>query len=696
MENFPFKKNESWKPPDNAENPYQPAKILKQIVDIAPLDIPFSKSNFQPKEGGNPYITPAKYQARTGVRLTSFDTTGNNLNVDDISQKICVESSDIEVGEKFIIRSDGMYLKQKKKATEDDIQLCNFSFEIVTLRALKNRDGTVQCEVVYNVASSALAHRAGEFDEKDLPSIPEEDYDKIVDEILRRFKECYICPESKSFAKDYLREYGAIIYREFRRSHNIEEFFSYHGWEIVGGKMVYLSDSRADCKCGVTIPKVPAKRMEVAALNDSKILEIGTKRFAPDGTVDEVASLRVSLPFFLYLHLSFAYKLFVDAGFKVQFLLLLIGKTGSLKTTICETFAEPFNEGSMLRFESTSRALELYREECIDMTMVVDDIFKKKSSNMSKFEDLLRAFGENIGRAKSAGKDFKEIIRTKVQGGCIVTAEHDLELQQSSALRYVSVPLESDSIDTVALSAFQQDKIRARLEGRPTIVQETFAAWISYLEANYEYLLRDLIPLQPPPLQLKFKRHQQIYRVLFALTTLILDWWQRAGILSTQQFQRNFSLWHRVIVDLMLRNQAAATVAEPWQQFLLTLQPLIATGAASIAKEKDEFERNGNRYIGFQRIDKGDAEYVLAVDKVVSVIRHQLLDSGREIVSDSTTIFKELLAHGVSKGYENKDGNGGTRKRCLKRVKLNGHLVEMLVLSKAAIERAIEKFLEEE
>ena len=104
------------------------------------------------------------------------------------------------------------------------------------------------------------------------------------------------------------------------------------------------------------------------------------------------------------------------------------------------------------------------------MTMVVDDIFKKKASNMSKFEDILRTFGEGIGRAKSAGKDFKEIIRTKVQGGCIVTAEHDLDSQQSSALRYVSVPIESESIDTDALGAFQADKTYARLEGRPTIV----------------------------------------------------------------------------------------------------------------------------------------------------------------------------------------------------------------------------------
>jgi len=246
--------------------------------------------------------------------------------------------------------------------------------------------------------------------------------------------------------------------------------------------MCYLSDSRADCKCGVTIPKISPERMAIAWRNDLQILNIGKKFYNFDGTLDDIASLKVSLPFWLYLHLSFACKLFIDAGLKVQFLLLLIGKTGSLKTTICETFAEPFTEGSMLRFESTSRALEIYREECIDMTMVVDDIFKKKASNMSKFEDILRAFGEGIGRVKSAGKDFKEIIRTKVQGGCIVTAEHDLDSQQSSALRYVSVPIESESIDTDALGAFQADKTRARLEDRPTIVKEIFAGWIAYLE----------------------------------------------------------------------------------------------------------------------------------------------------------------------------------------------------------------------
>ena len=584
MAENPFvKQGVTWQPPNRAApNPYRQAKIVKQVVEVAPMVIPFPTANFDPTERASPYISAEEYQAQTGVKLSAENA---NSPPDQNKKKISAPNEGKEVAEKFIVRLNGIYLKPKNKLTEDERRLCNFSFAITAIRVLRNRDGTVQREVVYNVISSDLAHRADEFDEKNLPSIQEEDFDKIIDEILHLFKETYICPESKNIARDYLREYGAIVYREFRRNHELEEFFSYHGRELVGDKMCYLSDSRA---------------------------------------------------------------------------------------------------------------LELYREECIDQTMVVDDIFKKKASNMTKFEDILRAFGEGIGRAKSAGKDFKEIIRTKVKGGCIVTAEHDLESQQSSALRYVSVPIESESIDTDALGEFQADKTYARMEGRPTIVQEIFAGWISYLELNYEQIVKFLIEFQPLPLTLKFKRHRQIYKVLCAVAALINEWGLQSRSINIQQYNDNYILWHRVIVELMFRNQTAATVAEPWQQFLVTLQQAIATSTALIAVTKDEFEQNGGKYVGFQRLDKDGAEYVLSPDKVVATARHLLADSGRELVSDSTTIFKELLNHGISKGYENKDGNGGTRKRYLKRVKLNDHLVEMLVLSKDAMERAIEKFLEEE
>lgn len=81
--------------------------------------------------------------------------------------------------------------------------------------------------------------------------------------------------------------------------------------------------------------------------------------------------------------------------------------------------------------------------------------------------------------------------------------------------------------------------------------------------------------------------------------------------------------------------------------------------------------------------------------KFFSLVKHQLIDSGKDLVSDATPIFKELFEKGISKGYDNKDGKGGVRKRYLKRVKLNGHQPEVLVISIAAMEKTISDFLKE-
>ena len=284
------------------------------------------------------------------------------------------------------------------------------------IRILRNRDGTVRGEIVYTVGGVDLVHRFSEFNEENLPTIAEENFSKIVQDVLRRFPECYINPELKHIAVDYLKEYMATIYRDFRQNHKSKEFFNYSGWEVLDGKPVYLSDSRSDCKCGITVPKILPEEHQTIWQEDLNILSVQKKNYNPDSKVNDINSLNVILPFWLYLHLSYACKLFLDAGLKVQFILLFIGKTGSLKTSTCETFAELFNEGAMLRFESTAVALENYREECIDQIMIVDYIknFKTTKSFSSfitgipKFKKFL--LKNNLIRTK---KFFLILIRTK-------------------------------------------------------------------------------------------------------------------------------------------------------------------------------------------------------------------------------------------------------------------------------------------
>ena len=673
-----------WKPPDKVENPYEKSEILQPIVEFNQPNPEFIRAYFEPLETDDPYITPLQHQKITGTKFSHAMYEDAPILEDIITNSKKMLENVID--KKFATRSNGIFLINQEA---EDKHLCNFSFKIVAIREIRNRDGSTYNQVDYIVQGSNLIYRYEE-----VQHIEEKFYDKIFDEILEKYKECYILPECRNIARDYLKEYAAHIYSDFRQKNQVLKSFSYHGWELVYGKWTYLSNSSDDCTCKISIPKVIADKY--IWLNDLEILDIGKQIYLPDGSINFIESLKVSLPFFLYLHLGPACKLFLDAGLKVQFILVLIGKTGSFKTTICEIFALPFFPDGMLRFESTAVALENYREQCIDLTMVVDDIFKNDISSIKKFEDINRAFGDGIGRAKATGKDYKENLKSEVRGGCIVTAEHDLNSQQSSALRYISVTIDNNSIDTKVLSKFQSNQISARSQKLPNIVQKIFAGWINYLELNYDSLVQWLIQYQPPPLKLKFKRHQQIYRVLCATAHMILYWGLSVNAINEQQFQVTFNIWHNVIVDLMLKNQSAAIVAEPWQQFAITLQQIIATDSNIIAKDKESFEENGIHYVGFRRMVKDDCEYVLVADKIMSLVRKTLFETKKEIVADSNSILKELLEHGISKGYENKDGNGGTRKRYQKRIRINGHSIEMLTISKNALERAVNKFILQE
>lgn len=163
MAENPFvNQNATWKPPDGTRNPYQSAKIVKQVVEVTPMVIPFPTANFEPTESDTPYISAEEYRAQTGVNLSAENA---NTPPDQNMKKISAPNEGNEVAGKFIVRLNGIYLKPKNKLTEDERQLCNFSFEISAIRVLRNRDGTVQREVVFNVISSDLAHRADEFDE---------------------------------------------------------------------------------------------------------------------------------------------------------------------------------------------------------------------------------------------------------------------------------------------------------------------------------------------------------------------------------------------------------------------------------------------------------------------------------------------------------------------------------------------------
>jgi len=146
-----------------------------------------------------------------------------------------------------------------------------------------------------------------------------------------------------------------------------------------------------------------------------------------------------------------------------------------------------------------------------------------------------------------------------------------------------------------------------------------------------------------------------------------------------------------VLDNFFDRNEAYAMNSDPYKQFLRTIQQAIGTGSIMLASDKIEFENGNGKYMGYTRVNRGESELILAPEQTFSFVGRWLTEQGIPFVTDAGTLFKKLYDQKLSRGYENADGRGGIHRRYLKRIKLNGHLTEMLVINMQAVDVMINK-----
>ena len=333
------------------------------------------------------------------------------------------------------------------------------------------------------------------------------------------------------------------------------------------------------------------------------------------------------------------------------------------------------------------------REQGRDLLIVADDIFRQRKVIMQKFEAILRPFGDGLGRAKSYKNKIDKIA---VRGGCIVTAEAPLGLQESSALRTVTVQLERSQINLPILTEFQEENQIAKRENRPNVLQKYFAAWIYFLEKNYKEVVKK-ISEEALTLQIKERiekfplRYRRICKVFLALSNLILTWGMEAGALESDKFEKIFQNWTKIILDLLEKNVADAIQHEDWKKFVITLNDGIGTGEFGIAMTKNDFETSEGKFLGFKSVKNDEEIFILSPIAIWSAVSKKT-----KIFSENRTdIFKELCERDIAIGYESKNAEGKIRRRYLKKIKFKELSVEMLVIKKVAMEAAVEKILNE-
>lgn len=653
-------------------NPYVKGKTLKLVVSRVSQKVTPPEEYHPPAVITNPYQTVEALQQQTGLLVPGSIVRPNEGEI----------SNGRMLGKHYCETPEGVYY-----IGNDDKSrlLCDFTIVVCDWVCVVSRDTSEVNWLRVKVPDTTYSL-----------NIREKDFTCVMDQLIDEHPDLYVPASFTGKAKQCLHEYAGEVFSYVKKTWRKTTVYSFHGWFNVDGHMQYVTPHPSFSCSKVNIPRLPVSTVAKAWRDGIDMLRIGRQVQRSDGNLDVLLSLQAILPLFLYFHAGYAAKLFEDAGNPLHFLLLLIGDSGAMKTSLCKTLAEPFNPGGILNLQSTKRAIELYREQSIDMTMILDDIFSSKDkAALSKFSDVLRVFGDGIGRAKAVtGPDTPNFTGTEQiieRGGCLVTGEHPLNSQQSSNLRTLMVLVNKQSFDGKELRVFQDDKKLAKRSGTINMIQAHFAAWIQYLECHYVELVNLIENFVPPQHEFRFKRYTDNYSILCCLAKMILFWGASVQCITEQDVERIYRLWTEVLDDFFDRNEAYAMNSDPYKQFLRALQQAMGTGSIVLASDKMEFESGNGRYIGYMRINRGEQELILAPEQAFSFVNRWLAEQGIPFVTDAGTLFKKLYDQKLSRGYENADGRGGIHRRYLKRIKLNGHLTEMLVINTQAVDVMMNK-----
>lgn len=366
------------------------------------------------------------------------------------------------------------------------------------------------------------------------------------------------------------------------------------GWQRIENQMVYGMDGR-EIRPGVVFDT--GKHLVVDASLTSRDLWGYFREMIYISQEAGPISLMV-----VYSFLGLMYHIFLDAGFPIQFLMNVVGTTGSLKTSLCKVLYGIFNTdmpdtSRVHSFTDTKTSVEQYIASLKDEVGLVDDLELGDSDTEARrqrdiYNDLVRMVGD--GKGKNRSNAALADVKAKVAKGLVVvTAEQSLG-KQSTRLRTVEACISKSSIQGDALSNFQNN-----LNRWPTLC----ASFIDFLEKNYEvsvnYVRTNHLVLREE-YKYKFKQLRSVDQLItFRIAADILYQFFNLRVGGLAEIEQVFTQIYDGIEAALLQSVDGDEVENPGIRVLLDLDALISAGEVKIATSRQEYIEVGHGFLGF-------------------------------------------------------------------------------------------------
>ena len=360
--------------------------------------------------------------------------------------------------------------------------------------------------------------------------------------------------------------------------------------------------------------------------------------------VEKIGPPEVIRPLVLYSLGSYMDAIFTDAGFPLDFCLMLIGDSGLLKTsTAKELFAPAVPKSDrVFSLRGTAAAFNVLHERAFDDVLVADDFNLEGTPTevrrkQALINDLKRAFSDKTPRAKYGGNH--DIKKYAMRGGCVFTGETSLKGQiKSGELRYLKILFER-KMDGEKLAYFQEN---------PDVWLGFCGEFIRYIEKNYLRLLafvKTAVIEGRARSTFTERRLTDDFIHLSVVASVLVEMLHEAGVYGEEAATAWISETDEVLRKIIEWQEENAQVQNPYVQYLVELWNLIGTGTAKIAGSLNEYLRAPREYIGYE----SEGIYMIKKDDAYKSVKDAFWNRNEALPISSDDISKALKAQGLTK-----------------------------------------------
>ena len=380
---------------------------LKQFYPMQKEQI-VENRNILPVQNNSVQVSMPYYSPNAGINK-NLGITGvvpANSNVPQIINGI------VQIGN-FRVNNHGYYFQNKEKKW---FRFTDFFIIIDYLEIVIDMNGDEKREFLIRLVND-------HGDVKEL-SVRYEDWINLPSQIEHQ------APKFQIFVDEY-RNAGEKFKRllgELLKNILVKEkvVYDYWGWgKLINGYRKFYHGGLSDCRSEKYLPP-PLDRQNCLYI------------FSQAWNVFYVGSHDVTVPIIFYSLASYADAVFTDAGYPLAHCLMIVGESGTLKTSFCKVIFAPFvpEKDRLNTVRATAASLRVLHEKFYDDTLVVDDFNLEGSpqevkDKMRNIRDLIRAYSDKTPRAKYGGKD--NVKKYAIRGGCVFTGETKLTGQLKSS-----------------------------------------------------------------------------------------------------------------------------------------------------------------------------------------------------------------------------------------------------------------------